>query len=326
MSLVDASLVEPVREKLEALEEAFRQELRSDVPIISEIYAHITRQSGKRVRPTLLLLCADLAGYGGDGDVNLGVVVEFIHTATLIHDDIIDNAEVRRGQRSVNAIWDNNVTVLLGDYLYVKSMQLALREDSLRILDILTRTTMTMVEGELIELAVSGDLGIATHAYLDVVRRKTADLFGTCGRLAGVLARLDAEREEALADYGSNVGMAFQLVDDMLDFVGDETKLGKPVVNDLIEGKVTLPVILLLERVAPAEAELVRGIVARREVTPEEQARLLELFETHGTLQATYRLAAEYGRRALKSLAMFEDTPARRVLEKVPDLLLGRRF
>jgi octaprenyl-diphosphate synthase len=324
MSMEFAVLLEPIRAKLDALERAFASELSSDVPIIEEINTHLAKHAGKRVRPALLLLSSKLAGYKGDGDVNLGVVVEFIHTATLIHDDIIDNAELRRGQKAVNAIWGNNVTVLLGDWLYVKSMELALREGSLRLLDVLTNTTMTMVEGELIELDVSHDLAISREAYLDVVRRKTAWLFGACGRLAGILAGLDEEREEALFDYGLNVGFAFQLIDDMLDFVGDEQVLGKPVVNDLVEGKVTLPVILLLERASETETAVVRKIVETEQATPEEHAELVALMKQHGTLDATLQMAAEYGRRALKGLALFEDSAERRALEKVPDLLLSR--
>jgi len=314
----------PIRAKLDSLEKLFSAELRSDIPIIARINGHIASQAGKRVRPSLVFLAADLVGYGGSGDVTLAAVVEFIHTATLIHDDIIDDASTRRGVPSVNALWGNTLSVLLGDYLYLKSMELALRERSLRVLDVLTAATMTTIEGEMLEDSLAGDLHTTREAYLDVIRRKTAALFGACGQLAAVLAGADPEREEALKSYGLNVGMAFQIVDDMLDFVGDEHTLGKPVINDLTEGKLTLPVIELLERAEPDEVALVTRLVEKRTATAEDHNRLVSMLMRRGTLESSERLAEDYGRRALKSLAIFDDSPAKRVLEKVPDLLLVR--
>jgi octaprenyl-diphosphate synthase len=322
MGLREAILA-PIADKLADLDREFEKNLSSPVPLIAEINQHIARHSGKRIRPTLLLLSARMLGYRGRGDVVFSAVIEFIHTATLIHDDIIDNADIRRGEKSVNAIWGNNVTVLLGDYLYLKSMEMALTEKSLRGLEILTEVTIAMIEGELIQLSKKGDLKVSREDYLAIIRRKTAALFSGCGRIAALLTAANAEHTYALEQYCLEVGLAFQLVDDVLDFAGDESLLGKPVVNDLREGRVTLPIIELLDR-APEALATVRRVVETGKVDAADQKALLQLLREHGTLDSASALAQDHARRARKHLAAFPDNDAKRVLEMIPDYIISR--
>src|SRR5687767_12622678 len=223
---------------------------------------YIQKSGGKRVRPAVLLMAARLGGYSGERAVLNAAVVEFIHTATLVHDDIIDGADLRRGRLAVHSRWGNDITVLLGDYLYIKSMAMALTQDSLEIIRVLCDVTLRMIEGELYQLTKTGDVDISEEEHFEIIRRKTAFLFGGCAQIGGMLGSVSAEREAALREYGFNLGVAFQLVDDLLDYTADANALGKPVGGDLREGKVTLPIILLL-RAAGAEADrLIRSIVA----------------------------------------------------------------
>ena len=202
---------------------------------------YIQKSGGKRVRPAVLLMAARLSGYKGDRAVLYASVVEFIHTATLVHDDIIDGADLRRGRLAVHSRWGNDITVLLGDYLYIKSMAMALTQDSLEIIRLLCDVTLRMIEGELYQLTKTGDVDITEEEHFEIIRRKTAFLFGGCAQIGGMLGGVSPEQETALRDYGFNLGIAFQLVDDLLDYTADAAALGKPVGGDLREGKVTLP-------------------------------------------------------------------------------------
>jgi len=317
-------LLAPVADKLQELEEEFRSQLDSPIPIIAEINGYIADHGGKRIRPALLLLIAQMLGYRGRGDIVFSSVIEFIHTATLIHDDIIDQADTRRGHKSVNRIWGNNLTVLLGDYLYLKSMEAALTQKSLAALDVLTEVTITMIEGELIQNAKKGDRTTTRDEYLDIIRRKTATLFSGCGRLAALLTEIDETQTDALARYCHDVGMAFQLSDDMLDFVGEESVLGKPVINDLREGRLTLPLIELRERAQPDELEAIWAVMETGEVEPEVHQQILEMLHRHGVLESTSALAHEYAKEARKQLASFPDSAAKRTLEQIPDFIVSR--
>jgi len=245
-------IVQLVEDDLVKVEELFEVQCRSDVGLVGEIGRYIREGGGKRIRPALLLLACRACGFRGERAIVLASVVEFIHTATLLHDDIIDQATVRRGRRSVNSRWGNDITVLLGDFLYTKSMSMALSQDNLRILRLLSDVTLRMIEGELLEIERNGDLTMREADHIDIIRRKTADLFSACMRIGAMLGEAGEEREAALASYGLNLGVCFQMVDDLLDFTADEKVLGKPVASDLREGKLTLPVIYLLRRGATA--------------------------------------------------------------------------
>ena len=223
--------------------------------------AYVQMSGGKRVRPAVLLLAARLCGYTGDRAVLNAAVVEFIHTATLVHDDIIDDADTRRGRRSAHSRWGSDITVLLGDYLYIRSMAMALTQDTLEVVRLLCDVTLRMIEGELYQLTKTGDAGLSEEEHLEIIRRKTAYLFSGCAEIGGLLGQCTPEQRVALREYGFNLGIAFQIVDDVLDYVAEESALGKPIGGDLREGKVTLPIILLLQKTGPEVQAMIQAVV-----------------------------------------------------------------
>jgi octaprenyl-diphosphate synthase len=272
----------------------------------------------------VLLMAARLSGYSGDRAVLYASVVEFIHTATLVHDDIIDNADLRRGRVAVHSRWGNDITVLLGDYLYIKSMAMALTQDSLEIIRVLCDVTLRMIEGELFQLTKAGDVDITEEEHFEIIRRKTAFLFGGCAQIGGKLGGVTPEQETALRDYGFNLGIAFQLVDDLLDFTSDAVALGKPVGGDLREGKVTLPVIQLLRRGGEEPDRLIRHVVRERTVTTDQWRDITRLLREHRTLDLAYERAVEYGNRAKDCLAVFPPGREREALMALTDYVLSR--
>src|SRR5688572_7791149 len=298
-------MFEPVREDLAAVEREFERQVQSQVDVIPEIGKYIQKSGGKRVRPAVLLMAARLCGYTGPRAILNAAVVEFIHTATLVHDDIIDDAEVRRGQKAVHSRWGNDVTVLAGDFLYIKSMAMALTQDTLDVVRLLCDVTLRMIEGELYQLTKNGVVDLTEDEHFEIIRRKTAYLFGGCAQIGGMLGDAGEERELALREYGFNLGVMFQLVDDLLDFTGEAETIGKPIGGDLREGKITLPIIHLLKH-GGAEAEtLVRGMVQDRDVTPENWSRVKELLAEHRSIEYAYERAVEFGEAAKRHLKVF---------------------
>jgi octaprenyl-diphosphate synthase len=319
-----AQIFEPIRDDLEAVEAEFVRHIQSRVALIPEMGRYIQKSGGKRVRPAVLLMAARLGGYTGDRAVLYASVVEFIHTATLVHDDIIDGADQRRGRMAVHSRWGNDITVLLGDYLYIKSMAMALTHDSLEIIRLLCDVTLRMIEGELYQLTKTGDVDIPEEEHFEIIRRKTAFLFGGCAQIGGMLGAVTPEREAALREYGFNLGVAFQLVDDLLDYTADQTVLGKPIGGDLREGKVTLPVILLLARGGPEADRLIRTVVEERAVSPEQWRDILRLLREHRATDSAYERAVEYANRAKACLGVFPPSRERDALMALPDYVLAR--
>ena len=317
-------IIQLVEEDLARVEEIFEAQFRSDVGLVGEIGRYIREGGGKRIRPALLLLACRLCGYRGERAITLASVVEFIHTATLLHDDIIDEATVRRGKRSVNSRWGNDITVLLGDFLYTKSMSMALSQDNLPILRLLSDVTLRMIEGELLEIERNGDLRMSEAQHLDIIRRKTADLFAACMSIGAILGEVNDDKRKALTSYGLNLGICFQMVDDLLDFTADEKVLGKPVNNDLREGKLTLPVIFLLRKAGSAGEKTVSHVLADRGFERVSREDLLRLAREHGALEDARALAARYADAARKDLAVFERSPFREALAVLPDFILSR--
>ena len=317
-------IIQLVEEDLARVEEIFEAQFRSDVGLVGEIGRYIREGGGKRIRPALLLLACRLCGYRGDRAITLASVVEFIHTATLLHDDIIDEATVRRGKRSVNSRWGNDITVLLGDFLYTKSMSMALSQDNLPILRLLSDVTLRMIEGELLEIERNGDLRMSEAQHLDIIRRKTADLFAACMSIGAILGDVSEEKRRALTSYGLNLGICFQMVDDLLDFTADEKVLGKPVNNDLREGKLTLPVIFLLRKAGTAGERTVSHVLADRGFERVTREELLRLAREHGALEEARALASRYAEAARKDLAVFDRSPFREALAVLPDFILSR--
>jgi octaprenyl-diphosphate synthase len=319
-----SQIFEPIRADLELVDREFARHVQSQVELIPTIGKYIQTSGGKRVRPAVLLMAARLGGYDGDRAVLYAAVVEFIHTATLVHDDIIDESEMRRGRAAVHSRWGNDITVLLGDYLYIKSMALALTHDHLDIVRVLCDVTLRMIEGELYQLTKNGDADLSEDEHFDIIRRKTAYLFGGCAQIGGMLGQVTREQEQALQEYGFNLGIAFQLVDDLLDFTGDLTALGKPVGADLREGKMTLPLIHLLQQDDGRAGTIVRDIIASRSASDDQWNELLRLLKDQRSIDYAYRRAVEFADRAKKLLYAFPPSSERDALLALPDYVLSR--
>jgi octaprenyl-diphosphate synthase len=317
-------MFEPIRADLVKVEAEFYRHVESQVDLIPKIGRYIQNGGGKRIRPAVLLMAARLTGYTGELAVLYAAVVEFIHTATLVHDDIIDNSKWRRGQPSVHSRWGSDVTVLLGDFLYIKSMGLALTPDRLDIVRQLCDVTLRMIEGELYQLSKKGDVTITEEEHLDIVRRKTAYLFGGCARIGGMIGNATPEQIHALEQYGISLGMAFQLIDDLLDFSGDQTALGKPIGGDLGDGKVTLPIIRLLQRSDPAVTQLVASIVHDHNVTPEQWREICRLLQETRSVEYAMDKAREQAAFAKTQLYAFPASHERDALMALPDYILAR--
>jgi octaprenyl-diphosphate synthase len=319
-----SQIFEPIRGDLELVDREFVRHVESQVAVIPQIGRYIQTSGGKRVRPAVLLMAARLSGYQGDRAVLYAAVVEFIHTATLVHDDIIDDSELRRGRLAVHSRWGNDITVLLGDYLYIKSMAMALTHDTLDIVRLLCDVTLRMIEGELFQLTKNGDADITEDEHFDIIRRKTAYLFGGCAQIGGMLGHVNPEQEKALQEYGFNLGIAFQVVDDLLDFTGDLAALGKPVGADLREGKMTLPLIHMLQQGEDAGEKIVRDIISSRTATDDQWNELLDLLKKHRSIEYAIRRAVEYAERAKKPLYAFPPSSERDALLALPDYVLSR--
>ena len=319
-------LLAPIKNKLEYVEEEIRRELHSDIEVISRMSEYLARTKGKRIRPALFLLCARLLGVKSDRDVALAAVIEFLHTATLIHDDIIDTADTRRGKATINAIWGNELTVLLGDYLYLRAMEIALTPRQIEVLDILTEVTTKLIEGEMIQLAKRGDIGISEAEYMAIIQRKTAFLFSGCGRIPAVLADVPKAAAEAVSGYCFNLGISFQIVDDILDFTGKSKVLGKPLAKDLSEGTVTLPVIYALKKTAPDETESIRTVMKEGCSTEDKRQQILHILKKYGALDEARTVAEDYASRAVTSLDAFPASDAKKTLITLPALVIKRSY
>ena len=317
-------LFEPIRGDLEKVEREFGRHLQSQVDLIPRIGKYIQTSGGKRVRPAVLLMAARLCGYSGERAVLYASVVEFIHTATLVHDDIIDDSELRRGRLAAHSQWGNDITVLLGDFLYIKSMSLALTQDSLDIIRLLCDVTLRMIEGELYQLTKNGDVRISEDEHFDIIRRKTAYLFSGCAQIGGMLGTATPDQVRALREYGFKLGVAFQLMDDLLDFTGDTAALGKPVGGDLREGKLTLPVIRLMRAGDPDARALVTEIVRDRSVTLDRWAELCRLLAEHGALDFATERANEFAESARQHMEAFPPSPERDALVALAEYVLTR--
>lgn len=312
-----------LRDDLVAIEEEFGRDTVSGVRAITEIGEYLRNGGGKRLRPALLLLAARLLNYSGHGAVRLGAVVEIIHTATLVHDDIIDEAQTRRGRPAANTQWGNARCVLAGDWLYMQAFKIALQERNFDALDLLIDLTQQMVEGELLQAEKLGKC-ISREEHLDLIYRKTACLFSTCMQLGGILGGATEDQLRRMRDYGRNVGMAFQIVDDVLDLTASEEVLGKPVASDLREGKATLAVIDALEHCTPGERAQIEKILTDRAFNGVTHADILSILEKYGSLATANREAERYAQAACDALEPFPDNDFKRALLWVPSFVVSR--
>jgi octaprenyl-diphosphate synthase len=312
-----------LRDDLAAIEREFGRDTASNVAVITEIGEHLRSGGGKRIRPALLLLAAKLFNYSGRGAIRLGAVVEIIHTATLVHDDIIDEAQTRRGRPSANTQWGNSKCVLAGDWLYMQAFKIAVQERNFRVLDLLIELTQKMVEGELLQMEKLGRC-ISMEEHFDLIFRKTACLFSVSTALGGVLGGANAEQEKRLASYGRNLGMAFQIVDDVLDLTASEDVLGKPVASDLREGKATMAVIYALDRCTPDEHNMIEKILSERAFNGITHQHVLAVLERYDAVPSALAEAAKYAEEARQALAPFPESDAKRALLSIPDYVVAR--
>ena len=312
-----------LRDDLVAIEDEFGRDTVSKVTAITDIGEYLRAGGGKRIRPALLLLSAKLLNYKGTGAVKLASVVEIIHTATLVHDDIIDEAQIRRGRPAANTKWGNAKCVLAGDWLYMQAFRIAVQERNFRILDVLIDLTQQMVEGELLQMEKLGKL-ISLEEHLDLIYRKTACLFSVCMRIGGVLGGATAEQEQQLGQYGHDLGMAFQIVDDVLDLTASESVLGKPVASDLREGKVTMAVIHALERCTPLERKQIEAILRDRAFNGVTHADILAILNRYGSLEYASKEAMGYAESARRAICTFPDSEIKRALLWAPEYVVAR--
>lgn len=324
LSIATAAEVEHLlRDDLQAVEREFARQSQSQVGVITEIGEYLLAGGGKRIRPLLLLLAAKSLGFDGESRIRMGAVVEMLHTATLVHDDIIDSAITRRGRPSTNAHWGNSKCVLAGDWLYMQSFHTALRERNFHVLDLLISLTQQMVEGELLQTEKLGHL-INEEEYFDLIYRKTACLFKVSMQLGAALAGSEDIVEERLGEYGRNLGIAFQIVDDVLDLTATEAKLGKPAASDLREGKATLAVIHALERGTGAERESIRTVLADRGFDRVTHSTILDILKRHGSIDYAMDAARAYAEAARQSVTEMPRSAAQRALLWVPGFVVNR--
>src|SRR6201996_3536316 len=323
-SIIAHEAFELVDADLQAVEREISVESVASVDAVTAINQYLQAGGGKRLRPTLLLLTNRLFGPCTDCARRMAAVVEMIHTATLVHDDVIDIARTRRGRPSTNVVWGNHMSVLAGDWLYMQAFQIALRERNFHILDVLISLTQMMVEGELLQLERLHRLDLTEADYMELVDRKTASLFSACASLGAAAAGSDEASEAKLSDFAWNLGMAFQLVDDILDFTSTEKILGKPAGNDLREGKVTLPMIYALEMASAKEREAIEGVVAAGSYDQVPLMHIVHILERHDAISRAYDRAHTFTRKSRAILSGLPESPAQRALHSILDLVTGR--
>lgn len=316
-----------IRDELALVEAEFERQARSNIQVINYLGDYLRSSGGKRVRPALLILASHAVGGKGTDDnvIRLATVMEMLHTATLVHDDIIDNADLRRNRASVNARFGNQTAVLMGDWLYMTAFETSLRERSLEILDILTRLTRKMTEGELIQLTMIGRLDITEADYFDILKRKTAYLFSACGEIGAILAGATLAQQHAMCDYGMELGIAFQLADDILDLTSEAEKLGKTAGSDLLEGKITLPLIYLLAE-EPELRPKFEKVMLTGKYDDISREVIREKLEAHGTLEMIRLEAKRRADAARKSLDVLPETEYRFALEGIPGFVVDRNM
>lgn len=312
-------------DELVQVETQFRKDLDSDVALIRKVGEYVLASGGKRIRPMLLLLCARLAGYQGRSHIGLASVVEFIHTATLLHDDVVDGAVLRRGNASANSVWGNEASVLVGDFLFAKSFSIMVRAGDLQILKVLSDATTAMAEGEVLQLINTCDIDLSEEQYIEVVRNKTAVLIAAACQCGGILGQATSEQQNALHELGMELGIAFQFMDDALDYVAEESEFGKARGHDLAEGKMTLPLIETLRHCSGEERQRVADIVSEEELSDADLGFVMKLIETCHGISYTMDRARELVEQAKAKLELFPDSPAKEALCELADYVVSRR-
>ncbi len=318
------NLYRAILKELDEVEEHLRLFCDSPNKLISEISGYLFQNSGKRIRPALLLLCSKLLGYKGKENIFMSALVETIHAASLIHDDIIDNSDKRRGRESIHSRWGPNITVLLGDYLYIKALGQSLQSEHRQIIEILTSISAKMIEGELNEYCWSGNLKLKEEDYLDIISKKTASLFSAACQIGGLLGNASKREQDYLMDYGTSLGMSFQIIDDLLDFTGDEKALGKPIFSDLSEGRITLPLIFTMSHDGSSNQKRISELLRDDHLTRDTKDKILEIIRSNGALDYTYKKAEEFSTRSKELILQFPESIHREALILLPEFVLTR--
>jgi len=318
-------ILELVKDDLGAIEKALKDNLHPNLELVSQVANHILFSGGKRLRPLLMVLSARLCGYNGDYDKTFSVIFEYLHAATLLHDDLVDDASMRRGAPAAHTVYGNETAVLVGDFLLARGLSIAADTDEPRIIKIISEITENMSQGEIHQLARKGMLDLSEAEYMDIIRSKTAVLFQGACRISAILADASPEKENLLASYGYHLGMAFQMVDDLLDYTFDSDKLGKNVGADLKEGKLTLPVIKALSESTPDDRKLMQKIVQNEGFTDKEFDWLAQKIESYGGIQYAQDIASNHIKDACQALAAFPPSPTRDILGDIAQYALERK-
>lgn len=314
----------PIQPRLDEVESFLSREMERALAEVGEVAGWVLDAGGKRLRPALMLLVSRMLGSSGERDIRYAAVVELIHTATLLHDDIIDESDLRRGRPTANNRFGNQSAVLVGDWLYTRTMNLCLELGDVEVMRRLTAATLAMTEGELLADRIRGSVDVSLDLYMDITRRKTAELFAATCAIPALFQPSTLHLTDTLLEFGRDLGVCFQLVDDLLDFTADRRRLGKPVMADLREGRVTLPVLLLLERCDPATRAAIAEVASSGEFAAISEQEVLDRITTSGVLEETRRRARELGRRALDRSTRFPDGPEREALARAAVVLVDR--
>ncbi len=325
MNDLKQKILTAVEDDLNDIEKALSDNLNPYLDLVSEVAGHLLFSGGKRLRPLLMVLSARLCGYTGNYEKTFSSALEYLHTATLLHDDLVDEATLRRGKEVAHSNWGNSITVLVGDYLLARALSISAGTGKLRVIQILAELTENMSQGEVHQLMRKGDINLKEEEYLEVIRRKTAMLFEAACRVSAIIADAPHESEKALADYGHNLGIAFQMADDLFDYTLTTSDLGKEVGADLREGKLTLPVIYALRKTTVDDKELMIKIIQDQNFSVEDFKTLIELLDKHGGLAYTQKVAAAYIDSAKKALSIFEPSQTKDIMMDIADYALARR-
>ncbi len=323
MKLRQKMILKRLEPDLARINQALSGNLATHVKLISQVWEHIRLSGGKRIRPLLFLLSARMCGCREDHLPEIATIFEYLHAATLLHDDVVDAATVRRGHSSANTIWGNQAVILVGDFLLSKALSIAVATKNIRVMEVLAQTTTFMAEGEVLQLVNTGRLDMTEAEYFDVITRKTAKLMAAACQIGALLGNVEPALEQAMAAFGLNLGITFQLVDDILDFTGDPTEMGKPVCNDLKEGKITLPFIHALAQATPAEQDRLRGLIQESDVATLAR-EVLPLLEKYGAIAYARQKAQQFTRAAQENLAAFADSPEKTLFLEITDYLYHR--
>ena len=322
----DKTILETYKEYFDRINEEMKKNLKSRVPLIEEIGHHTLLGGGKRLRPLFFVICCRLCGYQGDDIYTLSTIFEYVHAASLLHDDVLDNAEIRRKNPAANNIWGNNAAVLEGDFLYSNSFSLALSAKNLKFLGILADASLKMTEGQVLELVHTDDWGLEKEKYLEIIEAKTAMLLSVACAGGAIIAGADEDSAKALTDFGINIGIAFQLMDDLLDYSSSEEVLGKPVGKDLREGKITLPHILVLPLLGADEREIYENLFTQRQAEEKDYKKFIQIVRERDILDQVHSEARSYVEKAYTALNVFPRSPYREDLLKLGEYIVSRKY